>query len=217
MIIGSLNIRGGGNTSKRKRISCCIKSSNTNIFFIQESKLKVADPSVIGGIWSGQDIDWASCNMSGLSGGLIILWKKEVINPLLSFRGDGFLGVKVLWKRNLYYMVNIYSPCSINLKRKLWNDLVVLKGNLSDGLWVLGGDFNVATSSSKSKGINDNYRKVEQREFSEFIKAMDLVDLPYFGNKFSWYSGDGKDMSIIDRFLISEEICNNWGVVGQTI
>lgn len=47
MIIGSLNIQGGGNISKRKRISNIINSGKAKIFFIQESKLKSVDSSVV--------------------------------------------------------------------------------------------------------------------------------------------------------------------------
>ncbi|MCI69330.1 endonuclease/exonuclease/phosphatase family protein, partial [Trifolium medium] len=40
--------------------------------------------------------------------------------------------------------------------------------------------------------------------FREFVEVMAVVDLPVLGNKFSWFSSDGKAMSRLDRFLISE-------------
>lgn len=36
MIIGSLNIRGGGNTLKRRRVSSLIKKGGTDGFLLQE-------------------------------------------------------------------------------------------------------------------------------------------------------------------------------------
>lgn len=39
MIIGSMNIRGGDNTLKRKRINSLISMGNADVFLIQETKL----------------------------------------------------------------------------------------------------------------------------------------------------------------------------------
>lgn len=39
MIIGSLNIIGGGNALKRRRISALIRKSNAKVFMIQETKI----------------------------------------------------------------------------------------------------------------------------------------------------------------------------------
>ncbi|CAI8603270.1 unnamed protein product [Vicia faba] len=55
------------------------------------------------------------------------------------------------------------------------------------------------------------------KSFADFIEKSRLVDIPCRGKKFSWYSGDGKSMSRIDRFLMSDSIVNNRGVVGQLI
>lgn len=44
---------------------------------------------------------------------------------------------------NIYYIVNIYSACSLSLKCIPWNKLLKLKDLFTDGVWVVGGDFNV--------------------------------------------------------------------------
>lgn len=54
----------------------------------------------------------------------------------------GFLGLKIRWKNNLYYVINVYYARCINLKRKIWGELLVLKKKMVDGLWIIGGDFN---------------------------------------------------------------------------
>jgi len=43
--------------------------------------------------------------------------------------------------------------------------------------------------------------------FNSFIDGNVLVDLPLIGRRFTWYWGDGKSMSRIDRFLLSENWC----------
>jgi len=40
---------------------------------------------------------------------------------------------------------------------------------------------------------------------NEFIDDRVLIDLPLGGRKFTWYKGDGRSMSRLDRFLLSEE------------
>lgn len=47
---------------------------------------------------------------------------------------------------------------------------------------------------------------VERREFMKFIDDSDLVDVPFKGKKYTWYSGDGQSKSRLDRFLVSDNI-----------
>lgn len=43
------------------------------------------------------------------------------------------------------------------------------------------------------------------------------MDIPCKGNDFSWYSGDMKSMSHIDRFIMSDSIVNRWSVISQIV
>lgn len=65
MIIGTLNIRGGGNISKRKRINNIISTGKAEIFFIQESKLRVLKSSIMKSFWRNPDMGWSSNNAMG--------------------------------------------------------------------------------------------------------------------------------------------------------
>lgn len=66
-------------------------------------------------------------------------------------------------------------------------------------------------------GFGRSCRKSEMREFTEFIFNINLIDVQCKGKSFSWYSGDGRSMSRLDRFLISDILISNWEVVGQLI
>ncbi|XP_058775262.1 uncharacterized protein LOC131649520 [Vicia villosa] len=46
---------------------------------------------------------------------------------------------------------------------------------------------------------------------------MELVDLPTIGGKFTWFKSNGKAMSRLDRFLLSESLVDDWKVDGQFI
>lgn len=40
-----------------------------------------------------------------------------------------------------------------------------------------------------------------------------LVDVPSLVNKFTWFSGDGRSMSRINRFILSHALVDRWGMV----
>lgn len=48
-------------------------------------------------------------------------------------------------------------------------------------------------------------------EFRDFLGCSGLVDVPCLGNKFTWFSGDGRSMSRIDRFLLLDSLVGRWG------
>ncbi|XP_058746651.1 uncharacterized protein LOC131619583 [Vicia villosa] len=217
MIIGSLNVRGCGNALKRRRITDIIKKGNADMFFIQESKLSNTEEFVVKSLWSNSEIGFSFSNSEGLSGGIISLWRTDRVEVIYSFRGEGFLGNKVVWKEGVYYVVNVYSSCNLEKKKVLWRNLLDLKRRLCDGDWIIGGDFNATKSSSERKGRRNYEGDIGSDLFGGFIGESGLVDVPCKGKRFSWFSGDGRAMSRIDRFLISNSIVNKWGVVGQLI
>ncbi|XP_058784985.1 uncharacterized protein LOC131659881 [Vicia villosa] len=153
----------------------------------------------------------------GSSGGLLSIWNSKTVSVEASFSGPGFLGTKVLWKGAIYYVVNVYSDCTLSQKRILWNRLLVLKNKYQDGEWIVAGDFNAVKKRSERCGISSRNGNAKWKDFSDFIEETGLVDVPCKGKRFSWFSGDGKSKSRIDRFLISNNIISSWGVVGQWI
>lgn len=115
--------------------------------------------------WRAEEIDFSVSNSSSMSGGLIILWKDRDIEVLCSYRSEGYLGIKIKWKDNLYYIVNISFARIMLLKQILWKDMYKLKGVFGGGEWewVIGGYFNAVKNKEEIHGraaIND---KVEWR------------------------------------------------------
>lgn len=66
-------------------------------------------------------------------------------------------------------------------------------------------------------GSVNNYIRVEMRDFANFIHYIYLIDVQCKGKSYSWYISDGKSMSRIDRFLLSDSLICDWGIVGQLI
>ncbi|XP_058776295.1 uncharacterized protein LOC131650610 [Vicia villosa] len=140
--------------------------------------------------WGNSDCDYSFSESEGLSGGILILWKASSLSVVLSFREPGYLGVK---------------------------GLVDLKDKYKDGDWLIGGDFNSIKKGSERFGTSTSVNKLEWKEFSNFIEDCGLIDVPCKGKKYSWFSGDGKSKSRLDRFILDGNIVSSWGVVGQLI
>jgi hypothetical protein len=71
--------------------------------------------------------------------------------------------------------------------------------------------------ASERIGSSVNGRPGERILFSHFVEDMEVIDVPVLGKKFSWFSGDGKSMSRIDRYLLSDGFITSQGISGQWI
>ncbi|XP_058758041.1 uncharacterized protein LOC131631265 [Vicia villosa] len=167
--------------------------------------------------WASSDVGYSYSNSRGRSGGLLSLWNNVKMEVLFSFSGEGFLGIKLRWDYKLYYVINVYSSCDFHKKKILWEKLLSLKEKFKDGEWIVGGDFNVVKDVKERRGKVGSVNNREAELFSEFIDKSTLVDIPCKGKKFTWFRGDGKAKSRIDRFLLSSVVIDRWEVVGQVI
>lgn len=155
----------------------------------------------------------------GTPGGMLSLWDANRGSLVFTFTGRGFSGVCLDWGSNKErcFMVNIYSPCNMEGKRKLWEDLKMSRKGFEKGLWCLIGDFNAVSRINERKGLSGQPARLEIEEFKNFIVDMDLIDPPLLGRKFTWYKNDGTAMSRLDRILLSEDWINRWRVTSQWV
>lgn len=75
--------------------------------------------------------------------------------------------------------INVYSPCNMDAKRRLWGDLISHKENKSWSNVGIIGDIN----SVRRIGEREGERKVdhgrsERREFNQFLHDMEVEDIP---------------------------------------
>jgi len=72
------------------------------------------------------------------------------------------------------------------------------------------GDFNVVQSREERRTVSDSRGWSDSVPFNQFIENNFLCDLPLCGRTLMWFKGDGRSMSRIDRFLLSEDWCLKW-------
>ncbi|KAI5414676.1 hypothetical protein KIW84_040231 [Lathyrus oleraceus] len=168
----------------------------------KESKFKVVDPVAVNSMWTNVDVGWSSSNVIGMSEGTITMWNLNSVEDIFSFKGEGFLGVEIMWKNNLYYIVNVYLVCNLSLKRIMWGEILELRKNLVDSSRVIGGEFNSISKSCERKDSLLINRRTEQREFKEFLEKANMVDI------LSW-----KDRGVVGQCIGIRDIsdhCSIW-------
>ena len=62
------------------------------------------------------------------------------------------------------------------------------------------GDFNAVRCPEERRGTSGVFNTTWSDTFNNFIEDLTLLDLPLRGRMFTWFRGDGKSMSRIDRF-----------------
>lgn len=100
-------------------------------------------------------------------------------------------------------------------KRVLWDERRGLRDSNLHSPWCVVGDFNIVRCLSERKGVTSKLGSRDMAELDEFIDNFGLNDLPLIGRKFTWHRSNGKCMSRIGRFLISDELLEEWKDLAQ--
>lgn len=116
---------------------------------LQETKMHSMDDFSVHSIWGQNDLMWSAKNVVGHFGGSLLMWNPSLLQAQFSFEGTGFVGIKSIWKGMVVYFVNVYSPCSIIGKRRLWSNLIKVKASLPIREWCVYGDFNAIKRRSE--------------------------------------------------------------------
>lgn len=93
--------------------------------------------------------------------------------------------------------------------------MVCIKINWKGHCFNLVNIYTPCIEERLGEGGYHNRRGV--KEFQEFIERMGVVDIPCVGGKFSWDKDNEKEMSRIDRFLVTINLIDVWDVVDQMI
>ncbi|GLU22472.1 hypothetical protein SLE2022_385450 [Rubroshorea leprosula] len=210
MKIVTFNTRGLANSIKRRELRSMVHQEQINLLMIQETKAEIVDEQLCRSIWGQGNFEWCAKSSNGRAGGLLCIWDSSLFEKTRVIEGEGFLGVEGLWgiSKATCCFVNVYGPCNVAGRAKLWEDLSTLIGTLNC-FFCLGGDFNCVRGMHERKGKMISHPGSD--DFNLFIESNCLVDLPLSNRKFSWYKCDGLAHSRLDRFLLSKNYLECWG------
>ncbi|KAK2447939.1 DNA-(apurinic or apyrimidinic site) endonuclease [Trifolium repens] len=139
-----MNVRGLGAGAKKRKIRELIKGEKIEVLALQETKTEGVDSRFCASLWGGDDVGWCSAPSIGRGGGLITLWDSTKGSFVKSFHGHGFLGVCLEWgvHKKSCIIINVYAPCDLLNKKRLWVDVLVAKHGEVAEFWCVLGDFN---------------------------------------------------------------------------
>ncbi|XP_028550676.1 uncharacterized protein LOC110092067, partial [Dendrobium catenatum] len=178
------NCRG----ARKKQTGYYLRSlvSNNEVYFVGLTETMIEDVNRfdVDGIIR-KNWDFLHVPASGRSGGLLALWKWDVVHfeaCLMSISKD------------------------YHSRRALWNDIGSLI-NAEDPVLV-GGDFNCCLAQEEKKGGRCFTYSAGAQEMANFMTDNDLHDLGFSGPKFTWSnnkSGSSKIWVRLDRVLMNSE------------
>ena len=77
-------------------------------------------------------------------------------------------------------------------------------------------DFKAIRSVEERRSVGNSTIVTGIAKFNHLIVHNSLIDLPLRGRSYTWFRGDGRSMSHIDRFFLSQSWCMTWPNCYQT-
>ncbi|XP_031116377.1 uncharacterized protein LOC116020030 [Ipomoea triloba] len=145
----------------------------------------------------------------GLSGGLVLFWKKNNTARLISF-SKNHVDVEVsLAGFGVWRMTGFYGFPERNRRSESW-DLLRSLATRSTLPWVVLGDFNDLLFQHEKRGGNPHPEAL-LRGFGEAIDDCQLSQLPMHGYRFTWERGKGTANWMeerLDKVLAGADWCD---------
>lgn len=210
------NVRGLNSSSRRTVVHKLLQMIQAPIIILQETKMTHCTSWDISQICGYKNMGWTMQQYAGRSGGMLILWEKNIVDISDSIVADYTLSVLYMNKLDKFQWVltSVYGPNNSVNRNDFWIELDTVCRYWSDLPWCIGGDFNTIAKCSEKKNCKKITRSM--RKFNEFIVEHDLIDLPLKGARYTWSNGQANPiMCRLDRFLISSSFEQHYPLVTQ--
>ncbi|XP_039056740.1 uncharacterized protein LOC120199801 [Hibiscus syriacus] len=111
---------------------------------------------------------------------------------------------------NPFVISAVYGSNDTITRRQLWLKLLDLESSIDHLPWILGGNFNITLHPNESSDFEllTPFSSPEMKEIQEVIRAIDLLDHPFFGPLFTW--SNKQSGSFLARKLDRVLINHNW-------
>ncbi|XP_038973168.1 uncharacterized protein LOC103699679 [Phoenix dactylifera] len=155
----------------------------------------------------GRDWETYAVESQGLSGGLLILWRRGVAR-IDVFHNCSQQVVMVVSEPEAdpWVLCGVYASTDYRVRRTLWQEITNL---LAQGIpTVAVGDFNCIQSADEKRGGAPFTDRIDRREFRDFVQLNGLVDLGFSGPRFTWCNnqpGGARVWERLDRAFASPD------------
>ena len=142
LTISSLNVNGLGDNLKRKDVLDYLRQQKHNIYFLQETHIKVQSENCLRSVW-GYNVLVAGCCTN--KNGVAILFNNNFDYKIHRVNRDTngcyiIVDIEILSKR--VTLVNVYGP-SYGDKREFFDKIGKLIEEFGNSCIIIGGDWNV--------------------------------------------------------------------------
>ena len=130
-------------------------------------------------------MDFAFLKAQGTSGGIIVMWDKNILNYVSSSQGEFSTTCifQIVDGDFTRAFSGVYGPQDRSDKLRFWEELRRTR-NGWPGSWCIGGDFNeILYPQERSSGLCPMNTMLE---FHDFVSYAALVDLPLRGGDYTW-------------------------------
>ncbi|XP_023766956.1 uncharacterized protein LOC111915534 [Lactuca sativa] len=205
MNIVSLNICGLGENRKKDWVQSLRRLHKASFFSLQETHLDGShNREMIRECWGDYNFEFVYENAFGRSGGLVSIWDKNYFTSFEVIKSRSFfivIGIYSAFSCPVAF-VNVYGPQSTFEKRKLWEELLLIK-NSRIACWIVFGDFNVVRRQEER--INSMFCQSSANYFNKFIELSGFHEPKMGGFRFTYFQKSRAKHTKLDRFLVCSE------------
>ena len=204
------NCRGIKKTTFWTEIDSKCKNEHIQIMALAETKSETIPEDKIWKTAGFDEAIWSPA--SGRSGGLGILWKSfQLTNEIITveIQLPRIIGLRYenINDRFMTLLLFVYAPPGPQEKDSFWETLTSIVRDSSIPCIVLGDLNEILCSEDKLGGAN--LRSARFTRLLQFKNDCALLDLPTFGNPFTWRKNPDDENTIrekLDRVLVHHQI-----------
>ncbi|KAK4283181.1 hypothetical protein QN277_000163 [Acacia crassicarpa] len=138
----------------------------------------------------------------GYSGGIWCFWEHSITSVLVIERHRQFMHLQVTGASGCSWILTVvYASPVCASRRMLWDNLSRL-ATLTQGPWLLGGDFN-GTLLHCERRSSATFRTSIDRDFIRWIEQQNMTDIGFAGPEFTWKRGSSE--ARLDRILANDQ------------
>ncbi|XP_020702563.1 uncharacterized protein LOC110114134 [Dendrobium catenatum] len=200
------NCRGARKKCTSNYLRHLVGDNEVHFIGLVETKVDNFDRAEVDRI-IGTSWDFFHYPAIGKSGGILVLWRKNLIKFELRFVDDQVVIGSLTPPGGLCWAVAVvYGNKDYLRRRSIWENI----GAFCDAAEpiLVGGDFNCFLTQSEKKGGKRVTPTTGVLEMTEFMNCNDLHDLGFMGPQFTWCNnkeGNSRIWVRLDRILMNSE------------
>ncbi|KAG0478588.1 hypothetical protein HPP92_013307 [Vanilla planifolia] len=186
MRIITWNIRGARKSKSRAYLQRLVREYNVKVVVLLEIKMQSFSRRDANWIL-GKDWNFGLHPSLGMSAGNIVLWKEEIKLALTAVSAFMVACSITHWQDCTINCCFVYGPRVPQGRRAIWD--AIRTTYCDNSPLLVAGDFNLIMGQEEKRGGRPFFYGSEQQCFADFMQDLQLADMGFSGNQFTWCNG----------------------------